>query len=158
MIEQQTTRDGNVSPQLDQSCMFPGFLFELWPGPAANALASSRKFNEGIAIVMTEWQDFVSRRLEEGARHMQALATCNSPDRAWNMMSRFWEKAVHDYWQEFETIARLTAASSLRAMSVTERGVEEASSDTLPSVKAASRTPSAGPSLSDTCHTVKGSM
>ena len=137
MSGKRTTGNGQGIPDLAQSFMFPGFIFNAWAPALACGAASSTKLTEGFATLGGEWQDFVSRRLNEDVCLMQGLAACKSPQEGWTTSLKFWEKVADDYWKEYATIVKLAGGIMTNSMSAMQRRMEEATGESLPRAKAA---------------------
>ena len=87
---------------------FSGFAVNMWWPWHACCRQWNAGVHDGIAMLTSEWQDFVSRRLKEDFALLQQIGALRSPDQVWGAYFTFWQKAAEDYSQE------LPAQPSLR--------------------------------------------
>jgi Phasin protein len=77
---------------------------------------------EGFATIATEWQGFVSRRLQEDLTLTQRLSQCRTPEQILAAYTDFWHKAVEEYGKELTTMTKLATGVTrnmvLRAPSI----------------------------------------
>jgi len=87
-------KSSRESPQVRNPLITPGIALGMWGPTFTRALQLNAKAHEGFALITTEWQDFVGRRLKEDMSLVQRVATCKSPGQMWGAYAEFWQKAV----------------------------------------------------------------
>ncbi|HVY41994.1 MAG TPA: hypothetical protein VG966_03125 [Hyphomicrobiaceae bacterium] len=104
----------------------PAAAWSWWgPGLACGADWSS-KCRESYVAFGGQWQDFVSRRIEEDLRFLQHLADARTPDAVWSAHARFWQRAAQDYAYEYAVMARFAGDFMSSSMMATQRTLGEA--------------------------------
>jgi phasin protein len=94
----------------------PAALLGLW-NPFLIGLAQlNGQAGEGFGTLLSEWQNFVGRRLAEDMKFMQQLATCKSPDQIAAAYADFWQKGFADHTKEFATLNNLITGISHKAI------------------------------------------
>lgn len=137
MLDKATARGTQSAAQAMPAFMFPGFVFDMWgPALACNA-ALTTKLQEGFATLGSEWQDFVSRRMQEDLGLLQLVGSSQAPEQAWGAYITFWQKAVEDYAQESVIMTKLAAQLMNSSIAAMQRRMEEAATEALPFAKAA---------------------
>lgn len=109
---------------------------EFWSPAVASGAEWNKKFHENLVALSSEWQGFVSRRLEEDMHLARGLVTAKAADEAWKVYANFWQRAVEDYWQEYAVLAARTGALMGSEIEATRHGGEESAAAT-PQSKAA---------------------
>jgi Phasin protein len=75
-----------------------------------------------FSTIATEWQGFVSRRLQEDLTLTQRLSQCRTPEQILAAYTDFWHKAVEEYGKELTTMTKLATGVTrnmvLRAPSI----------------------------------------
>ena len=87
---------------------------------------------EGIGTLVSEWQNFVSRRLTQNMLLMQTLAKCISPEQIAAAYSEFWSNAYSEYANEFTTVNKLLLAINSKVLSNTHSASKVAVNTTSP--------------------------
>jgi hypothetical protein len=68
----------------------PSLVFGFWnPFPIGTAAPGEDAY-ETLRPLISEWQDFMARRLREDSTLMQHLADSRSPNDVWSAYSDFW--------------------------------------------------------------------
>ncbi|HEU0063135.1 MAG TPA: phasin family protein [Hyphomicrobiaceae bacterium] len=73
----------------------------------AAALTGNPQAHEGIGAIASEWQGFVTHRLQQDMALMQRLTRSLSPDHILAAYTDFWHQAAEDYGKEITTMTRL---------------------------------------------------
>jgi len=81
----------------------------IWGGALPQAPVWSGKVFEGLAMIGTEWVDFVSGRLKEDLNLLPRLAACKCTEDVSNVYATFWHKLGDDYSKEFAVLNRLAS-------------------------------------------------
>ena len=97
-----------------------GFLFE------ANQRAFARWF-QGMSALSQEITQFTQSRLQEDMAAWSTLASCKSPEDAFECQRRFAEKATSQYSEEITKLSRLMAGLAADGLASLQRSVETAS-------------------------------
>ena len=123
MSNNATMRDTRNAAQAVDALTLPGIAFNAWAPALANLGA--------------EWQEFVSRRMQDDLGLLQQLASPQSPEQAWTAYVKFWQKAAEDYAREFATMSRLTGELVSSSVSGLQQRTEAAATQPRPTAKAA---------------------
>jgi hypothetical protein len=123
MSNDATMRDTRNAAQAVDALILPGFAFNAWAPALAN--------------LGSEWQEFVSRRLQDDLGLLQQLGSPQSPEQAWTACVKFWQKAAEDYAREFATMSQLTGELVNSSLSGLQQHAEAAATQPPPTAKAA---------------------
>jgi hypothetical protein len=104
----------------------PVAAFAMWEPVLAGAAKWNGKVYEGLAILGSEWLDFVTRRLKEDLRLPQQLCACRSPEEIRDVHVAFWQRAVEDYQKEFTIVANLGNGFVNNSLVAAQNRIEEA--------------------------------
>jgi hypothetical protein len=107
----------------------PAAAFALWGPTLGGAAKWNGKMYEGLAMLGTEWLDFVNRRLKEDLRLPQQFCACRSPEEIRDVQVAFWQRAVEDYQKEFAAMAKLGSGFVSNSMVAAQNRIEEAARD-----------------------------
>jgi hypothetical protein len=105
--------------------MTPAMGYELWGPALAGAFKWNAKMYEGLAMLGSEWLDFVNRRLKEDLRLPQRVCACRSPDEIQDVYAAFWQQAVAEYQKEFAVTAKLASGFLNNSLTAAQSRVEE---------------------------------
>src|SRR5262245_29583244 len=99
---------GNDSAALGTNMFLPPALAaSIWNPFLAAALKGSAQAQEGFGTIASEWQDFVSHRLQQDIALAQRLTQSRTPDEIMAAYSDFWKRAGEDYGKELTTMTKL---------------------------------------------------
>src|SRR5262245_16076000 len=87
--------------------VMPALGTELWGATLAGAAKWNGKMYEGMAMLGSEWLDFVNRRLKEDLRLPQRVFACRTPEQLRDTYAAFWRQAADDYQKELALLSRL---------------------------------------------------
>ena len=104
----------------------PAAAFAFWGPALAGAAKWNGKMYEGLAMLGSEWLDFVTRRLKEDLRLPQQLCACRSPEETRDVYVAFWQRAAEDYQKEFTVMAKLNSGFINNSMVAAQNRIEEA--------------------------------
>jgi hypothetical protein len=99
---------------------------ELWGATLAGAVRWNGKMYEGMAMLGSEWLDFVNRRLKEELRLPQRVCACRSPEEVRDIYGNFWRQAIDDYQKEFALLSRLGSGLLSSSLTAAHTRLEEA--------------------------------
>ena len=94
-----------------------GFLLE------ANQLAFARWLN-GVNALSQEIAQFTQSRLQEDMAAWSTLASCNSPEAAFECQGRFAEKATAGYVAEVTKLSQMMMSLASEGLEPRQRGVD----------------------------------
>ena len=100
----QTSRDNLGNTAQSPNNVASTLAFGVWNPFLAGVLRWNAQAHEGFGTVMSEWQIFVGRRLEEDLALMQRLTRSRAPDQILAAYADFWQKAAEDYRKEITGI------------------------------------------------------
>ena len=103
----------------------PALALGVWNPFLAGALRWNAQAHEGIGTIMSEWQDFVGRRLEEDFALMQGLARSRAPDQVWAAYADFWQKAAEDYGKEITSLTKLMTGVTSKMVTAAQSATDE---------------------------------
>src|SRR5262249_43897427 len=106
--------------------VMPALGAELWGATLAGAAKWNGKMYEGMAMLGSEWLDFVNRRLKEDLRLPQRLCACRTPVEVRDIYATFWRQAVDDYQKELALLSRLGSGFLSNSLTAAQTRVEEA--------------------------------
>ena len=121
----------------DQSPNLPALPFGAWNPFLTGALRWNAQAHEGFRTVVSEWQIFLGRRLEDDFALMQRLTSSRTPDQIWAAYTDFWQKAVEDYGKEITALTKLMTAVAGKMETVAQSATGEPGSVETPWKKAA---------------------
>src|SRR5262245_1767088 len=104
----------------------PALGTELWGATMVGAAKWNGKMYEGLAMLGSEWLDFVNRRLKEDLRLPQRVCACRTPEQVRDTYAIFWRQAVDDYQKEFALLSRLGSGFLSNSLTAAHIRVEEA--------------------------------
>jgi hypothetical protein len=104
----------------------PALGAELWGAALAGSVRWNGKMYEGLAMLGSEWLDFVNRRLKEDVKLPQRVCACRSPEEVRDTYASFWRQAVDDYQKEFALLSRLGSGLITTSLTAAQTRVEEA--------------------------------
>ena len=112
----------------DNGALFPtpAVAFAFWGPALAGAAKWNGKMYEGLAMLGSEWLDFVTRRLKEDLRLPQQVCACRSPEEIRDVHIAFWQRAVEDYQKEFTVMAKLGSGFVNNSMAAAQNRIEDA--------------------------------
>jgi len=114
----RTTMRANHKPQIQDLAFWqPDFAW--WTS------ANSRLHHSFVAMT-DEWQDFVSRRLQEDLRLWQTLVGAKTPEAIWSAYTSFCENAVRDYCQEYAALSKHSGEFATAGMAAAQQASERA--------------------------------
>jgi hypothetical protein len=99
---------------------------EVWGAALAGTVRWNGRMYEGIAMLGSEWLDFVNRRLKEDLRLPQRVCACRSPAELRDTYAGFWRQAADDYQKEFALLSRLGSGLLSTSLTAAQTRVEEA--------------------------------
>ncbi|HEX5999617.1 MAG TPA: hypothetical protein VFZ16_09505 [Hyphomicrobiaceae bacterium] len=106
--------------------VMPALGPELWGPALAGAVKWNGKMYEGLALMGSEWLDFVNRRLKEDLKLPQLVCACSSPEEMRDIYAGFWNQAVDDYQREMVVMARLSSGFVTNSLAAARTRIEEA--------------------------------
>jgi hypothetical protein len=104
----------------------PAMGAEVWGATLAGAAKWNGKMCEGMAMLGSEWLDFVNRRLKEDLGLPQRVCACRSPVEVRDTYASFWRQTVDDYQKEFALLSRLGSGLLSASLAAAQSRVEEA--------------------------------
>jgi hypothetical protein len=104
----------------------PATAYELWGPALAGAVKWNGKMHEGLALLGSEWLDFVNRRLKQDLGLPQRLYACRSAEEVRQEYVAFWQQAVDDYQKELAVITKLASGFLNNSLTAAQSRVEEA--------------------------------
>ena len=104
----------------------PAAAFAFWGPALAGAAKWNGKMYEGLAMLGSEWLDFVTRRLKADLRLPQQVCACRSPEETRDVYAAFWQRAVEDYQKEVTVMAKLNSGFINNSMVAAQNRIEEA--------------------------------
>jgi len=137
MLNKATTRTGRSAAQGVDAFMFPGFTFNVWAPALSFSGEWNAKLGESFANLGSEWQEFVSRRMQDDLSLLQQMGSSQSPEQAWTTYVKFWQKAAEDYAREFATMSRLTGDIVNSSITGLQQRMQATASELQPTAKAA---------------------
>jgi hypothetical protein len=93
----------------------PTWPLGIWGGALPQSPVWSGKVCEDLAMIGTEWVDFVSRRLKEDLNLLPRLAACKCTEDAFGVYATFWRKLGDDYSREFAALNKLVSEFAVSA-------------------------------------------
>jgi hypothetical protein len=104
----------------------PALALGMWNPFLAGALKWNAQAHEGFGTIMSEWQNFVGRRLEEDFALMQRLSRSRAPDQILAVYADFWQKAAEDYGKEITTLTELMTGVTSKMVTTAQSAPDEA--------------------------------
>jgi hypothetical protein len=104
----------------------PAAGYELWSPALAGAVRCNGKMYEGLALLGSEWLDFVNRRLKQDLGLSQRLYACRSAEDVCQEYAAFWQQAVDDYQKELAIMTKLASGFLNNSLTAAQNRVEEA--------------------------------
>lgn len=80
---------------------WPGATMGLWSPMLRGLQALGGGYGAAIAVLHSEWMEFVKHRFQADMNLPQHLATCQAPEVMWQAYVKFLQKIVVDYQKEF---------------------------------------------------------
>jgi len=108
------------------SFMAPATGYELWGPALAGAVKWNGKMYEGLAMLGSEWLDFVNRRLKQELSLPKRVCACRSPDEIREVYVAFWQQALDDYQKEFALMTKLGSGFVNNSLAAAQSRIEEA--------------------------------
>jgi hypothetical protein len=105
----------------------PLSALSMWSPLFVGAFRWTALVHHGFGTIASEWQYFVSHRLQEDFALIQRIALSRTPDQVWVAYAEFWQRAVEDYGQEYMTIGRLVAGVTSKSVAAAQSAAEELS-------------------------------
>ena len=99
---------------------------ELWGSALAGTARWNGQMYEGMAMLGSEWLDFVNRRMKEDLRLPQRVCACRSPEELRDTYASFWRQAADDYQKELALLSQLSSGLLSTSLTATQTRVEEA--------------------------------
>jgi hypothetical protein len=115
----------------------PAKAFSKWNPLLGFMLKGNADVQEGLGTIATEWQGFVSHRLQEDITLTQRLAHCRSPEQILSAYADFWHKAADDYGNQLATMTKLLTGVASSMVAATRRVTEESGANNYTSEMAA---------------------
>jgi hypothetical protein len=103
----------------------PAKALSTWNPLLGVMLKGNADAQEGLGTIASEWQGFVSHRLQEGMMLTQRLAHCRTPEQILSAYADFWHKAGEDHGNQLATMTRLVTGVARNMVAPTRRVVEE---------------------------------
>ena len=100
--------------------------FELWGPAIAGAARWNGKMYEGLAMLGSEWLDFVNRRLKEDLNFPQRVCACRTAEDLRDTYAAFWRQAMDDYQREMTVMARLGSGLLTNSLTAAQSRAKEA--------------------------------
>ncbi len=120
-----------TADQTQNLFLAPTLALTMW-NPFLAGAGSNGQAQDGFAILLAEWQNFLARRFREDLVLAQRLAGYTTPDQIWIAYAEFWQKAAEDYGSEYAKISKLMAGVTNKTSTATQ-----SASNAFPSMKAA---------------------
>ena len=115
----------------------PAKALSTWNPLLGVMLKGNADVQEGLGTLATEWQGFVSHRLQEDIMLTQRLAHCRSPEQILSAYADFWQKAADDYGNQLATMTKLVTGVARNMVAATRRVAEESGANSYTSQMAA---------------------
>lgn len=84
---------------------------------------------DGWTRFLTDATEFTSRRLGRDLETVRAFWNCRTPMEAWQVQTRFVQKAVKDYIQEVTRLGDIGTDTGVASIEALDRGVREAETE-----------------------------
>lgn len=84
---------------------------------------------DGWTRFLTDATEFTSRRLGRDLEAVHALWSCQTPAEAWQVQTRFVQKAVKDYIREVTRLGDIETDTGIASIEALDRGVREAETE-----------------------------
>lgn len=123
-MDKATTRDPHAA---DTFGVVPANVLGAWVPALSYGAEWNAKLQEGLSALGCEWQEFVSRRMQDDFGLVQAVSSAQSPEQAWTAYVKFWQKAAEDYAREFAAVSKLTGRLLTGGIDAVQRRKSEAS-------------------------------
>jgi hypothetical protein len=115
----------------------PAKALSTWNPLLGVMLKGNADAQEGLGTIATEWQGFVSHRLQEDIMLTQRLAHCRTPEQILSAYADFWHKAAEDYGNQLATMTKLVTGVARNMVAATRRVVKESGANNYTSEMAA---------------------
>jgi len=86
----------------------------MWPPFMASMLGGNAQAHDEFAMIVSEWQDFVARRMKEDIDLMHRLAQSATTSQILVAYTDFWQKAADDYGKEIATMSKLMTEAATK--------------------------------------------
>ena len=113
------TQNSQARPSASSS--WPSAL-DWWTPIITCSSAINTRTHQSFLALHYEWQTFVARRVKEDFHLVHEIARAKAPNEIWNASSRFWQKAVEDYWKEYGLMAQLGTGFIASGIATTTEG------------------------------------
>jgi hypothetical protein len=107
----------------------PALGAEIWGATLAGAAKWNGKMCEGMAMLGSEWLNFVNRRLKEDLGLPQRVCACRSATELRDTYAGFWRQAADDYQKELALLSRLGSGVLSASLAAAHTRVEEAAQE-----------------------------
>jgi hypothetical protein len=126
MADTATSRTTSGGDKMNVSLlMTPATGYALWAPAFAGAVSWNGRMCQGLAMLGSEWLDFVNRRLKEDLSFPQRLCASQTPEEMRQAYVAFWQKAVEDYQKEMTVMTRLASGFLNNSVAAARNGAEE---------------------------------
>jgi hypothetical protein len=105
--------------------MTPATGYALWAPALAGAVNWNGRMYQGLAMLGSEWLDFVNRRLKEDLSFPQRLCASRSPEELGQTYLAFWQQAVEDYQKELSVMTKLASGFLNNSVTAAQNRAEE---------------------------------
>ena len=112
----QGGRTGDSYAEQNLNVFFaPATAISAWEPLLILVLKRNAEAQERLGRIATEWQGFVSHRLQEDMSRTQRLSDCRGPELVIAASTDFWHKAAEDDAQQITTMTKLMMGLAARS-------------------------------------------
>jgi phasin protein len=121
MLDKPATSERESNQLRPAAFGIPIWPIGLWGLGAPNEIGSNVKALEGLAMLGTEWVEFVNRRLKEDINLLPRLVACRCAEEISNVYAEFWRNLGQDYTSEFAALSKLAGDLATSAFTASGR-------------------------------------
>ena len=119
----RTRRTTTESPS---TFLAPVLALGMWNPFLTEALKGNAQAHQSFGAIVSEWQEFLGRRMKEDMALMQRLTQSRTPDQILAAYSDFWQKAGEDYGNEITTLSKLMAGATTKMVVAAQSDIDDA--------------------------------
>jgi hypothetical protein len=120
------TAGGCDKTNVGSAMTMPAAGYALWAPAVAGAVKWNGTVYKGLAMLSSEWLDFVNRRFKEDLSFPQRVYASRTPEELRQTCMAFWQQALEDYQKEMAVMTRLASGFLNNSVTAAQNGAEDA--------------------------------
>jgi hypothetical protein len=107
----------------------------MWNPFLAGTSRGNSQAHEGFGAIVSEWQEFLSRRLKEDAVLMQRLSQSSTPDQILAVYIDYWQKATEDFGHQVTIMSKLATSVTTNMVTAAQSSDRRGTHERVPSME-----------------------